>query len=67
MRYYAARYKQMADERIYRIYVTDALKAGFNLDKRYADYLKPPEKRSATEIIQTISGKLAELGGEDNG
>lgn len=67
MRYYAARYRQMADERIYRIYVTDALKAGLNLDRRYADIFKPEEKRSASEIIQTISGKLAELGGEDDG
>ena len=50
----------------YRFYVTDALKIFGGLNIRYADMLKPmpTETRTAEEIIQGISEKLAQLGGE---
>lgn len=67
MRYCAARYKQMADERIYRIYVTDALKAAYGLDRRYADIFIPAETRTAQEIISNIFDKLEKAGGEEDG
>lgn len=67
MRYCAARYKQMADERIYRIYVTDALKEAYGLNKRYADIFIPAETRTAQEIISNIFDKLEQAGGEKDG
>ena len=50
----------MYRERAYRIYVTDALKAGLlgKSAERYADLFKPEEKRTPEEIIDGIRGKL---------
>lgn len=42
----------------YRIYVTDALKALAGGKERYADWIKPQEKRTADEIIGGIREKL---------
>lgn len=78
MRYVASRLKQHAEEVAYRIYVTDGLKAisgntgrsisqGTEMTKRYYDVLttakKPPENRTAEEIISDIKRKLS--GGAD--
>ena len=51
---------------IYRVYVTDALRAAYKLDVRYADLWKPQETRTSEEIISTLKGKLAKLGSEKN-
>jgi hypothetical protein len=51
-------------ETAYRYYVTDALKFLGGLNIRFADTFKPPETRTADEIIGGISGKLQKLGGE---
>ena len=51
-------------EELYRTYITDALKAHFRLNIRYADLLKPPETRTSEEIIDNIKGKLSRLGGK---
>lgn len=56
---------QEKKKELYRVYVTDALKAQFKLNIRYADIFKPPEKRTAKEIISGISEKLNSLGGEN--
>ena len=49
--------KSQKDE-LYRMYVTDALKAIGNLNIRYADYFKPQETRTADEIVNGIKKKL---------
>ena len=63
MRYVMARAEEMQREQAYRIYVTDALKAGLlgRNAQRYVDIFKPEEKRTAGEIIKGIRDKL---GGE---
>lgn len=48
---------------LYRIYVTDALKAKFNLNFRYKEYFDKPETRTAEEIKDGIKNKLKMLGG----
>lgn len=67
MRYCAARYKSMVDERLYRIYVTDTLKSAFGIEKRYAEIFIPAETRTPEEIISNISAKLGQIGGEESG
>ena len=66
MRYVRAKYVQENEAEAYRYYITDALKAIGGLNVRYADLLKPMpvETRTADEIIQSISEKLSQLGGE---
>lgn len=63
MRYVMARIKDDERDMIYRIYVTDSLKAIGQLDVRYYDFIKntPIETRSAEEIIDHIKGKLNDL------
>lgn len=57
----------MADERIYRIYITDALKTYLGLNRRYADIFIPTETRKPEEIINNISNKISRLGGGEDG
>lgn len=45
-------------EELYQYYITDALKLIGHLDKRFADYFKPQETRTADEIIDGIKKKL---------
>ena len=65
MRYVRAKCDQADKAEAYRIYVTDALKIIGNLNIRYAEIVTPPpeETRTADEIIQSITDKLAQLGG----
>ena len=53
-------------EELFRVYVTDALKAAYHLNIRYADLFTPPETRTEEEIISSIRGKLRKLGGDNN-
>lgn len=64
MRYAQARYKQYERDWAYRVYVTDGLKVLGGLNIRYADLFKPEEKRTAEEIVSSISEKLGRLGGD---
>jgi len=64
MRYAQARYKQYERDWAYRVYVTDGLKVLGGLNIRYADLFKPEEKRTAEEIVSSISEKLDRLGGD---
>lgn len=52
-------------EELYRIYVTDALKAAYKLNIRYKDLFAKPETRTSDEIISGIKGKLKQLGGSE--
>ena len=59
-------FKNQEEEQIYKIYVTDTLKAiseGKHLTDRYYDYIKPKkwETRSADEIKVSILNKLKEM------
>lgn len=62
MRYVEAKVKQALEEKAYRIYVTDSLRAIINNpgNQRYADMIKPRkvETRTATEIIDHIKSGL---------
>lgn len=69
---YIAFFKNMQKERMYKVYVTDALKAiatntskaygGVELNKRFIDVLEPHiEKRTANDIINNIKRKLKGL------
>lgn len=64
MRYVIARFNQYQREQAYRIYVTDSLKIIGGLNIRYADMFAPEETRTAEEIIDGVSNKLRQLGGE---
>ncbi len=64
MRYVEARYNHHNRDLAYRYYVTDALKSLGGLNIRFADLFKPPETRTADEIIGGIKDKLQKLGGE---
>lgn len=63
--YCVADYKDRADEKIYRVYITDSLKIIGSLNKRYIDMISPTptEDRTADEIISDLSRKLDEIGG----
>ena len=43
--------------------MTDSLKAIGNLNKRYIDYFKPEETRTAEEIIGNLKSGLERIGG----
>lgn len=62
MRYVEAKARQALEDKAYRIYVTDSLRAIINnpSNMRYADAIKPQrvEKRTATEIINHIKNGL---------
>lgn len=62
MRYVLSKFKMHEEDKIYRIYVTDSLKAIGNLDKRYADIIKTKpikrETRTPSEIVEHIRRKL---------
>lgn len=69
--------KKQAQEKAYRIYVTDALKAiaentakyagGSYMKNRYYDFEnpKPVETRTGNEIIYQMKAKIARIGGGD--
>lgn len=42
--------------------MTDALRAAYKLNIRWADRFKPEETRSAEEIIDSIADGLAKIG-----
>ena len=63
MRYALARWNLYQREEVYRIYMTDAVKAMGNLQKRYIDYFKPEETRTAEEIIGNLKSGLERIGG----
>ena len=58
MRYVLARLDEYYAVRAYRIYVTDGMRILCGGGERYADLLKPPENRSADDIIGNIREKL---------
>ena len=61
MKYALARLKAEGEARAFRVYVTDALKAAYNLNMRYYDVVCPREpgkERSAEEIISSIVSKI---------
>ena len=60
--YAEARAEEYHIQRSYQIYMTDALKAAYKLNIRWADRFKPEETRSAEEIIDSISNGLAKIG-----
>ena len=66
MRYVESRCREYDRDEAYRIYVTDSLKLIGHLNIRYFDMVKPgvEETRTAEEIIDSISAKLAKAGGE---
>lgn len=65
MRYAEARFNQSVRDKVYRIYITDALKILGRLNVRYIDYVQPNTKPEETpeEIIGRIRGKLSGRGG----
>ena len=59
MRYVLARLKRQEREELYRIFVTDGLRAMLGTENpRYADILKPQDNRTGDEIIESIRAKL---------
>lgn len=58
--------KAKAEERLhylsYQIYITDALRAAYKLNVRWADRFKPEETRTADEIIDSIVDGIAKIG-----
>lgn len=63
MRYAEARWNLYQREEVYRIYVTDLLKAqgNFTEAKRYIDFFEPQEEgpqRTAEDIINAVSAAL---------
>lgn len=64
MRYVNARYLKEYRDRMYRIYITDALKAIGNLNIRYVDFIKPSkvDTRTEQEVISDIKAKLRKMG-----
>ncbi len=67
MRYVKAKAQQALEEKAYRIYVTDSLRAIINnpSNGRYIDAIKPHkvETRTATEIIDHIKNGLKGIDG----
>lgn len=75
MRYVVAKAEQQAEDKAYRIYVTDGLKmiaentqrfaGGSRFERRFWDVIKkvPEETRTSDEIIQGIRDKISLLGG----
>ena len=63
--YCIAAFNRLQEEKLYRIYVTDALKVIGGLNVRYCDLISasvPREERSGEEIITSLSEKLNEIG-----
>lgn len=62
MRYVSAKKEEKTKAEIYRIYVSDCLRALINNDSnpRYIDMIKPQpiETRTADEIINDVKNKL---------
>jgi len=50
---------------LYRIYMTDALKAKWDLSYRYKSLFDPPETRSAKDIINHMKNKIRQVGGTE--
>lgn len=67
MRYVEAKRHQALEDKAYRIYVTDSLRAIINnpSNMRFADMIKPQkvETRTATEIIDHIKRGLKGIDG----
>ena len=67
MHFYAAKCKQAQEELLYRVYMTDSIKALVGNETRYADLIMRSDKenadtRSADEIKSDIKSKLRRLG-----
>lgn len=60
MRYVESSYARRRDDLAYRIYITDALKAIGNLDKRYADTLtdEMQEPELTEEEMENLQDEL---------
>ena len=67
MRYALARWSIYQREEVYRIYVTDSLKAFGKFERRYVDLFEPEvqDDRTADEIINHIKSGLQNLGVEN--
>lgn len=59
----AARADDWKEERLYKLYITDSLRAIGQLDARWADLIRRPieEKRTGAEIANGIKEKLEGL------
>lgn len=67
MRYALSRYRREAEDKAYRVYITDALKVltgntanyagGSVMSGRYADLWKPADTRSAEEVAADVIKK----------
>ena len=66
LRYARARLESTRRETAYRVFITDCIGHTLGLKTRYADHIapEPVETRTADEVIDSISEKLARLGGE---
>lgn len=64
MRYVKARIKENERDMIYRIYITDSLKAIGGINLRYYDFIDdtPVDTRTGDEIIDHIKNKIDSLG-----
>lgn len=51
---------------LYRIYMTDALKAKWELNYRYKSLFDPPETRTAAEVISHMKDKIRQVGGDQD-
>lgn len=51
--------------KLYQNYITDALKAAYHLDARYADLIKPRDPRTATQIITHFRDEFEKMGETD--
>ena len=60
MRYVSAQIRLNRREEAYRIYITDAIKSVWRLNKRYLDIIDPPkeEKRTSEDIINHMRKKI---------
>lgn len=57
-------YNKKQEELVYKIYITDSIRAYLDIDVRFYDLIsrEPKEERSADEIINSLKDGLSNLG-----
>lgn len=68
MRYFASKYEQYSHDQIYRIYMSEMLKAITGSNVRYSDLIEtkqPADTRTSGEIIANMKSKLKKIGEEE--
>ncbi len=68
MRYFASKYEQYSHDQIYRIYMSEMLRAITGSNVRYSDLIEtkqPADTRTSSEIIANMKSKLKKIGEEE--